>query len=81
MVVVHPALDVSQAGRDLDKGFCLQTTVAWDAQSRDLEALVDSGAEANFISQDLVAKLGIPTQSLPFPMESFSGDCLCLSDH
>ena len=39
---------------------------------RDLEALVDSGAEANFIDQSLVAELGIPTRPLPTPMQEVS---------
>ena len=33
------------------KGFCFQATIAWDTQSWDTEALVDSGAEACFVDQ------------------------------
>ena len=55
-----------------DKGFRLQATIAWGTRSWDLEALVDLGAEAKFIDQDLVAKMGIPTQPVASPVKAVS---------
>ena len=52
------------------EGFCLWATVAWESQSKDLEALVD--AEGNFLDLDLVTRLGIPTQPLASPVEAMS---------
>ena len=55
-----------------NRGFCMRATIAWGTRSWDLETLVDSGVEANFLDQDLVAKLGIPMLPLTSPVEAVS---------
>ncbi|KAJ8013669.1 hypothetical protein DPEC_G00032200 [Dallia pectoralis] len=48
----------------------LDATLSWEQQSLQLSALVDSGADENFLDSNLVSQAGIPVEVLPAPLNA-----------
>ncbi|KAJ8012622.1 hypothetical protein DPEC_G00044780 [Dallia pectoralis] len=61
----------------------LDATLSWEQQSLQLSALVDSGADENFLDSNLVSQAGIPVEVLPAPLNAhaLNGELLARVSH
>ena len=63
-------IQVSQTSVIPPQRIQLPASLCWSGRSLPLSALVDSGAEENFIDTNLAKQMGIPTEALSFPLEA-----------
>ena len=58
----------------------MQATLSWKGQSFDCSALLDSGADENFLDDTIAKQLDLPSISLDKPLEASALDSTLLAN-